>query len=565
MADSRQESRISDIDRVAELGFDESTVEQVAKDTNKSKTEVRRLLVKGDKNIRQKASELQVKAEGVEAPRPAKFRLEQLAEKTPQTGTINVVEPAASPKLVVNEATGTIGTDRPKALSSLQSKATEQLASSSAPPKVPEEFRKYSTQPTEFTMRGGSGQNLPAVIPSRAAAAEAAEVATEGVAKGAAKEFGEEVAKDLGKAAKGLGPAGKLAVGLGLAGLGAGAAYLGSKKKEEQPARTGGGTAGEIVVNGLRAAVSPTDENNAGEKAGDSLTRSKEFASRRQEYLDLMPSGALSKKQVESINSKYEDERQSIESKLAEAKADFEAGRNRLANAELIDTLGKGLVQLMAGIYGANTGRDAVTGVDFSPKDWSSSFANLQRQYNQQYSELKDLKSEVESARKEELRQAEDVSEKEASRVGAAGRLALGEMKEEQALGREQKRAADAEAKAKREQAEAKQAAVIKLKQAIERLKTKGDKKNIQATKEAMVATGMSSDDIEQAFDVAESGFNDYSRLEQFIPAVEVPAATGATTVTIVHKPSGQSITVPANSPQAKNAQKYPDEYEIKK
>lgn len=381
----------------------------------------------------------------------------------------------------------------------------------------------------------------------------AIETAEQGVAKGAAKEFGKEVAQDLAKSTKGLSAGSKALIGLGAAGLAGAGAYLAGRDKKEQPAATPASTAAPAttVRQAISTAIAPTTEQNADKKADEILTRSKDFSQRRQEYLEVTPSGALSEKEVEKINSKYESEKNDIEQKLVEAKEEFQAGRNRLQNAELIDTLGKGLVQLMAGIYGLNTGVDAVTGVDFRPKDWSSNFSALQSQYRQQYNEIKDLRSELESRRKEDIRLTEQAREKEAARVGRAGQLALGEMKEEAALAGKQK-------KAEEKQISEREKLITKARAALGALRESKNKKDRQAQEQkvsaAFEAAGIPSEEISKALKSYEPGSiftkENYSPLEALIAQPETVQPKTVTGPVDMVAPDGRKLKVPADKVQ---------------
>jgi hypothetical protein len=225
-----------------------------------------------------------------------------------------------------------------------------------------------------------------------------------------------------------------------------------------------------------------------------------------------------SSKEASVFKSKLDE----LRAQKAEALKEYQENKNRVANAELIDAIGKGVAQLAAGWFGMNTGRDAVSGVDFRPKDWSSNYLLADREYRTKLGsieeEIKDIRGEERELGREERAEKAYERRVEAATKREETARTRAEEKQEQARQKEAKRKEE-------ERTEDQQKAITKLRQAIEGLKSSSNKKNIQATKEAMVAAGMSSEQIEQAFDVAEKGINDYSRLEQFIPQVQQPSA----------------------------------------
>lgn len=521
MADKKQ----SDIAKLEKLGFDESTVEDVSKYTGKSKEQVKSLLLKGDDATLKIARDI----EGIDRP-----------------------------QLTVDPVTGKISASQPAALSRLQEAAAPQLATSSRPPEVPSEFRTSNIGRTDFVVRDKapvlalppardvstrppsvapefrrettgvtSGVTvgkpyiprtetlaLPAAGQTTAAIDEAARQATAAEAAAAAKAATpevKEVAETVVKSASRMPGKYKALGALGAGALAGGAAYLATRKPEEKVdfrPTPEGTTPRAPTPTGRMEDVSqlPSRIQNLQKQAAENVDGKSAAIDNTAKPLS---------KSLEASDSKEADP---FKTRLAELKEDkekaykeYQEGKNRVANAELLDALGKGLAQLAAGWYGLNTGRDAVSGVDFKPKDWSSNYLLAEREYRTKVGgieeEIKDIRGEQRELGREA--RAEKAYER---RVTAA---------EE----KEQKGEARREQKKREEATEQQEKAVTKLRQAIEALKGSSNKKNIQATKEAMVAAGMSSDQIEEAFDVAESGINDYSRLEKFIPQAAAPSA----------------------------------------
>jgi hypothetical protein len=328
----------------------------------------------------------------------------------------------------------------------------------------------------------------------------------------------------------------------------------------------------------ISTAAAPTKSPDEAVKKVDAVVDEQaKFKQLQNMYASMSPTGNLSDKQIAAISKKYETESANIASELAVAKQEYKAGKDRLENAALIDSLGKGLAQLMAGLYGVNTGRDAVTGVDFKPKDWSSSFALLQRDYSQRASELKDARKESESGKEKALSLAERQSARTAQESGTAARFAL------QDIGQEKKQA-EAESRAEQKQTASETKEVAKKKQAqdnlvsqaraeIEGLKqvlrtgdSKTRKKQEEVTAEALGKAGISSAKTAAVLEDYRGGIFSKDKpelLDTLLEDVSPAAAAPSGTVTVIDKATGKSKQFPANSKEVINARKNPA-FEVK-
>lgn len=440
----------------------------------------------------------------------------------------------------------------------------EKQPASNVPPKVPGEFAKEIVDEGKHlgALRGGGGLNLPAVIKAETPAIE----------------------ESVAAATKGLSGKTKALAAAG-AGIVAGVTYLANRNQQPPAASTstpiyptpsGKNVAPSETPPGPPAppSVSPVD------KATTLLEEQARFKQLQNMFASMVPSGNLSEKQVANISKKYDDEATKIAAELAEAKQEYQAGRDRIQNAALIDSLGKGLAQLMAGLYGVNTGRDAVTGVDFKPKDWSSSFSQLQRDYAQKASELKDLRKEGESKKEQELSFAERQAARAAQQSGAAVRGAFQEVSEEkrqaateargeQRLAQAEEREAAKAQKEKQKLIDTARAELEGLKQVLRTGDTKTKKKQEEVVAETLGKAGVPTSKIKAALEEYKGGIFEKDKPEVLDELLQDLAPTQTTStaekqmVTVTVKATGESRQFPANSPQAINARKNPA-FEVK-
>ena len=313
----------------------------------------------------------------------------------------------------------------------------------------------------------------------------------------------------------------------------------------------------------ISTAAAPTKSPDEAVKKVDAVVDEQaRFKQLQKMYASMSPTGNLSKQEVADISKKYETESANIASELATAKQEYQAGKDRLGNAALIDSLGKGLAQLMAGLYGVNTGRDAVTGVDFKPKDWSSSFALLQKDYSERASELKDARKENESAKEKNLSFEEKQAARTAQESGTAARFAIQDISQE-------KKQTEAESRAEQKQAASETKEVAKKKQAqdnliaqaraeIEGLKqvlrtgdSKTRKKQEEVTAEALGKAGISPTKTAAALNEYRGGIFSKDKPELLDSLLEDVAPTPAQQsssgmIRVKEKSSGQTGTVPA-------------------
>lgn len=327
----------------------------------------------------------------------------------------------------------------------------------------------------------------------------------------------------------------------------------------------------------VQQAVASTASTKTPDDAVKNVDSVVSLQQKAQEYLKLLPSAALTPKERQAITSKYATESSKIQEEIDKAKKAYQAGENRLANAELIDTLGKGLVQLMAGWYGMKTGKDAVTGVDFKPKDWSSNFTLLQKKYEQQIDELEKKGTKLEKAEEREMSDLERAKYLEAQRQETAARMSISEKQEEAREARAETKAKQREQETikKQEQAEAKvrdklitkaNAEIGALRQVASTGKTKEIKEAEKRVAGALRAAGVSAEDVDSALKQYNPGglFSkaDFSPIENLItlPESEEPGKM----VTIVDRASGKTKQFPANSPEVARARKLPETFEVK-
>lgn len=433
----------------------------------------------------------------------------------------------------------------------------EKQPASNVPPKVPKEFAKEIVDEGKYLadLRGGGGQNLPAVV------------------AGAAKAETPAIEQSVAAATKGLSGKTKALAAAGAAAV-ASIAYLANNKSADTPQPLTPASSTTKTPDSQPTPTAPSVKPD--DKATSLLEEQAKFKQLQKMY--AMPTGNLPKEQVAAISKKYETESANIASELATAKQEYQAGKDRLGNAALIDSLGKGLAQLMAGLYGVNTGRDAVTGVDFKPKDWSSSFALLQRDYSQRASELKDTRKEIESAKEKDLSFAERQAARTAQESGTAARFAIQDISQEkkqtEAESRAEQKLIAKEAEEADKKKKAEQSLIKNARAEIEGLKRflkTGDKKTIQkqeeVTAEALGKAGISPNKIDKALNEYRGGIFSKDKpelldslLEDVAPA---PAQQGGM-VTVTHRATGKSQQYPANSRPAILARQKPNEWDVK-
>jgi len=232
-----------------------------------------------------------------------------------------------------------------------------------------------------------------------------------------------------------------------------------------------------------------------------------------------------------------------------EALKEYQENNNKVVNAELIDALGKGIAQLAAGWYGLNTGRDAVSGVDFKPKDWSNNYLLAEREYRIKHGsieeEIKDIRGQQRELAKEE--RAENLYQQ---RVGQA------EKREEEARRKEGVRASEGERKIKEKLTRdlAEKLENLRVAKGKDRRKLEGE---VAGT---MRQLGLPSDTVKQAMDSYDSpmfGY-DYSKLENIVEQLQKPEGPSATPSAPIGgprmidmvAPDGRKLRVPENAVQ---------------
>lgn len=90
----------------------------------------------------------------------------------------------------------------------------------------------------------------------------------------------------------------------------------------------------------------------------------------------------------------FEQRRKELASDLAEAQKLYEEQKGRTETAELISLLGRAATQLGAGLYGMKSGLD-MSGVKFSPVDWSQSYDRARADYKDKLGLIKQSQEEL--------------------------------------------------------------------------------------------------------------------------------------------------------------------------
>lgn len=218
-------------------------------------------------------------------------------------------------------------------------------------------------------------------------------------------------------------------------------------------------------------------------------------------------------------------ESKSIAKRIAElqeekqtALAEYKENKNRVANAELIDSIGKGLAQLVAGWYGLETGRDAVSGVDFKPKDWTNNYLLAEREYKNKLDALRPEETEIREEKKELAREAR-------TEEAYGRRVTEAEKREKQALEKEERRESS-------RMEQARQKVVTDLSESLAVLKqsksSKDRKEAEQDVAKSLAAAGIPQKNIDKALEGYKSpmfGY-DYSSLESIVEEMQKQAPT---------------------------------------
>lgn len=302
---------------------------------------------------------------------------------------------------------------------------------SNVPPKVSAELKKVATGPTGFILQGKpyKPSDVRLLLP---AAREAAKQA--GAEIGTVEKIVTETLETAAKQGKGAGEAieqaakgipdkkTKLALGLIGAGLAGAAGYMAPNQPET--------VKGLIGKGGFR----PTPEGTtplAPTPTGQIEDVSKPIV-KKQEPKKVIDEADESTKEVDEyiINEvprenqpELQSTGQTLREKLETAKGAYRRGVDNVMLMKALEKIAEGLALWGAGAYGMKHGVDAVSGLKFSPIDWSDKMKALEKELDLAESEytkgieLEEKKQKTETAAVAELAKEQQKEAKEQQKL----------------------------------------------------------------------------------------------------------------------------------------------------